>query len=620
VPIAKRLPERNRRPPNRLPATVVINHARAVEGGTATNILPGDPDKELEIEIENKEQLTQVVVALLSLELESEPEQTRSEFVGAALTEPIDDSEAKDPKTIREAQLSVYWAHWLAALHEELESLKAKGVYVEVDTIPPGRKPVDSKWVLHIKRDGNGLISRFKARLVAKGFTQIPGQDFTYTFAPVARWESIRILLSIVATYDWELRQIDVKTAYLNGNLEEEIYMKKPDILGPGFWRLLKGLYGLKQSGRTWYLELNDKLQTIGLRRLESDWSFHIRRRDNSQSMATTSVDDMLIGSSSISESNAIIAELGSLFEITDNVEPKFHLGCTIERWRARRTIKLHQQAYVQSILRDFRMEHCNSAQTPMDPGTRLKPREADDVPPDSFDYPAFVGKVLYLSLCTRPDISYAVRELARFISNYGTPHIAAARHLLRYLQGSQSHGILLGRRDEPYPMFRAMSDSDWGMGNDRKSISGFIILLGRSPIAWSSKQQAVVALSSCEAEYISVTHCARDVLWLRSLFAEIGYPQESPTTIFCDNQGTVACTHDPHAHSKMKHISIREHFIRDCITKKLIVVTHIDGKENDADIFTKPLGRILHSQWVRKFDLRASQGGVLDIDDAEMD
>jgi hypothetical protein len=227
----------------------------------------------------------------------------------------------------------------------------------------------------------------------------------------VARWESIRILLTIAATYDWELRQIDVKTAHLNGKLEEEIYMRKPDILGPGFWRLLKGLYSLKQSGRTWYMELNNKLQTIGLKRLESNWSVHICRRNNSQSMATTSVDDMLIGSSSVTEANTIIADLSSLFEITENVEPKFHLGCTIERWRSRRTIKLHQQAYVQSILRDFRMESCNSVQTPMDPGTRLKPREADDNCSEVFDYPAFVGKVLYLSLCTRPDISYAVRE-----------------------------------------------------------------------------------------------------------------------------------------------------------------------------------------------------------------
>jgi hypothetical protein len=250
VPLAKRLPQRIRCVPNCVPTLVapvpmcvseIINCAMEDKGGTAYSVLP-DSQGELKIEMQGSHQLEQVSIALLKLELELE-------FAEAALSEPIDDPDAKDPKSIREAELSVYWAHWLAALYEELESLKAKGVYVEVDEIPPGRKPVDSKWVLHIKHNGDGLISRFKVRLVAKGFTQIPGQDFTYMFAPVARWESIRLLLAIAATYDWELRQIDVKTAYLNGPLDQEIYMKKPDILGPGFWRLLKGLYGLKQSG-----------------------------------------------------------------------------------------------------------------------------------------------------------------------------------------------------------------------------------------------------------------------------------------------------------------------------------------------------------------------------------
>jgi hypothetical protein len=327
----------------------------------------------------------------------------------------------------------------------------------------------------------------------------------------------------------------------------------------------------------------------------------------------------MLIGTSSTKEASSIVQDLRSLFEITDNREPKYHLGCTIERWRSCGTIKVHQQGYVQSILRDFGMEFCNATQTPMEPATRLVPRGSNEVLEDSFDYPAFVGKVLYLSLCSRPDISYAVRELSRFISSYGKAQIAAAKHLLRYLQGTRSHGVLLGRKDAAFPLFRAMSDSDWGMGNDRKSISGFIILLGDSPIAWSSKQQAVVALSSCEAEYIAVTHCARDVLWFRNLFSELGYPQESATTIFCDNQGTVACTHDPHAHSKMKHIAIREHFIRDCIARSIISVVHVNGKDNDADVFTKPLGRVLHGQWVSKYNLRATQGGVLEAEDAEV-
>ena len=200
------------------------------------SVLQGD--MELEVEVDYGEF---PLFAKAAIEVESS--------INAALTEPIDDSTAKDPKTIHKAKLSIYWTEWLGAIYEELESLKAKGVYEEIDNLPAGRKAVDSKWVLHIKRDKDGLILQFKVRLVAKGFMQIPGQDFTYTFAPTAHWESICTLLTLTANNDWELRQVDIKTAYLNGPLDEEIYMKKPEILGRGFWRLLKGLYGLKQAG-----------------------------------------------------------------------------------------------------------------------------------------------------------------------------------------------------------------------------------------------------------------------------------------------------------------------------------------------------------------------------------
>jgi hypothetical protein len=153
-----------------------------------------------------------------------------------------------EPKTIDEAKKTKQWPEWLAAIHQELASLKAMNVYQDVESLPPGKKAVRSKWVLVTKRNENGEISRYKARLVAQGFTQIPGQDFMHTFAPVACWDSIRFILSIAAMKNWELRHIDIKSAYLNGVLKEEIYLKRPDILGPGFWRLLKALYGLRQS------------------------------------------------------------------------------------------------------------------------------------------------------------------------------------------------------------------------------------------------------------------------------------------------------------------------------------------------------------------------------------
>jgi hypothetical protein len=253
-----------------------------------------------------------------------------------------------------------------------------------------------------------------------------------------------------------------------------------------------------------------------------------------------------------------------------------------------------------------------------MDPGARLSPATAEDaVKAKDFPYAAVVGKCMYLSTCSRADIAYTVRELARFMANYGLAHAAAAKHLPRYLKGTTSYGITLGGSETKQPLFKALTDSDWGMGDTRKSVSGFLIMMGESPLSWSSKQQAVVALSSCEAEYLATTHCARDVLWFRNLFAELGFAQSQLTSLFCDNQDTVACTHDPHAHSKMKHIAIREHFIRDCVMKRLIDVIHVSGKENIADLLTKPLHRVLHMRWIKLLRLDASQGGVLEPDTA---
>jgi hypothetical protein len=164
-----------------------------------------------------------------------------------------------------------------------------------------------------------------------------------------------------------------------------------------------------------------------------------------------------------------------------------------------------------------------------------------------------------------------------------------------------------------PYPIFRSFSDSDWGMSEGRKSVSGYVIECGGAPIAWSSKQQAIVALSSCEAEYLACTHCTRQIIWFRSLFHELEFPQTRSSTLYCDNQGTVTCTHDPHSHSRMKHIDIRAHFIRDCVNKHLIDVHYIPGIENSADLLTKPLNKIIHHKWLKALRMDVDQGGVLD-------
>lgn len=502
-------------------------------------------------------------------------------------------------------------------MQEELASLKAKDTYDPISTLPEGRRAVQSKWVLHIKRAKDNTIARFKARLVAKGFSQIPGQDFNYTFAPVARWDSIRTILSLAALNDYELRQLDVKTAYLNGPLEEEIYMHAPPGFPTPYWRLRKGLYGLRQAGRQWYLTLDQTYTQLGYKRSESDWSVYTRNIEGAITISATSVDDIILATNSKAASDNAAKEIDSKFTVTDSGDAEWILGCRITRWRDRRVLKLDQEQFVVNILRDFNMEFCNSTVTPcpkwrlttnMCPTTDEERQRAAQLP-----YCAVVGKCMYLSTCTRPDISYAVRELARFMSNYGPRHYDAAKHLLRYLQGTRSRGLIYGQTPDPFPLFRVFADSDWAMSEGRRSVSGFIVECGGAPIAWSSKQQGIVALSSCEAEYLACAHAARQIVWFRSLFKEIGFTQNHPTILFCDNKGTVACTHDPHSHSQMKHIDIRAHFIRDCVNNHLIDVHHIPGDQNTADILTKPLDKIIHSKWLRCLRMDAGQGGVLE-------
>jgi hypothetical protein len=527
----------------------------------------------------------------------------------------VHDDAATDPNTVHEAKHSQYWSEWLAAMHEELESLRAKGVYEEVSTVPPSRKPVHCKWVLHIKRDKTGAISRFKAQLVAKGFTQILGQDFTFTFAPVARWDSIRTLLCLSAIHDFELRQLDVKTAYLNGPLEEEIYMKAPDGFNYScpYWRLRKGLYGLRQAGRQWYLTLHDAYTDLGYTRCESDWSVYTRRTPSSLSLSATSVDDILLASNSKAKSDTATAQINDKFTITDSGDAEWILGCRITRCRSKHLLMIDQEQFTTSILRDYGFANSKPNQTPC-PKDRLTSEmcpktDAEREEVAKFPYCTIVGKCMYLAMCTRPDIAYAVCKLARFMSNFGPKHCIAVKHLLRYLNCTRSHGIIYSNLENLTPIFRSFADSDWGMSDSRKSVSGYIIECAGGPIAWSSKQQAIVALSSCEAEYLACTHCARQIIWLRSLFNELGYPQNSPSIMYCDNQGTVACTHDPHSHSRMKHIDIRAHFIRSCVNRKIIDVHYIPGIHNPADLFTKPLEKIIHFKWLERIRLDISQG-----------
>jgi hypothetical protein len=299
---------------------------------------------------------------------------------------------------------SRYWPEFLAAMHEELESLKAMNVYRKVNALPPGRKAIGPKWVLHVKHNEDGIIACFKAHLVAQGFTQILSQDFNHTFAPITRWDSICFILSIAAVFNYELRHIDIKTTYLNGVLNEEIYLKHPNVIGSGYWLLLKALYGLCQSGREWYLNINTTFTELDFKQCESDWSVHLHRTDTSLSITATSVDDILHLADSIVEASRFTEELKTRYQITDNGGVTWLLGCQITCWRSCRSLKLEQKQYVTSILKEYGLMNCNAMKAPMITclTTNIHPQTADKIAiAKKLPYRELVGKLMYLSTCT---------------------------------------------------------------------------------------------------------------------------------------------------------------------------------------------------------------------------
>ena len=371
----------------------------------------------------------------------------------------------------------------------------------------------------------------------------------------------------------------------------------------------------MRQAGRQWYLTLHETYSDLNYTRCESDWSVYTRNVGDTVTISATSVDDILLATNSKEASDVAVSKLNSKFTVTDAGDAEWLLGCRITRWRDKRVLKLDQEQFVIRILRESRMEFCNSTVTPcpkwrltsdMCPSSDIEKQNTSCLP-----YCVVVGKCMYLSTCTWPDISYAVHELARFMSNYGKKHFEAVKHLLRYLQGTHSRGLVYGNTPTTFPIFRVFADSDWAMSEGRRSVSRFIIECGGAPVAWSSKQQAIVALSSCKAEYLSCAHCVRHVIWFHSLFQELGFRKKQPTVLYCNNKGTVACTHDPHSHSQMKHIDIHAHFIHDCVNKELIDVHHIPGTENPSDLLTKPLNKFIHEKWLTSLRLDAGQGGV---------
>ena len=508
-------------------------------------------------------------------------------------------AEVSEPRTYNQAVKHPNADKWKEAMKKEFSALKEHNTWKLVD-LPEGKNLVGCKWVFKLKKNAQREIVRYKARLVAQGYSQEFGVDYNEVFAPVARYKSIRSVLAIANQFDLEAHQMDVVSAFLNGELEDEIYMKQPegfvDQSHPGkVCKLNKSLYGLKQAARVWNQLMDNYLKASNYTQSKADSCVYYRvERIEDQNVVmifAVYVDDTIILSNSIRILLSEKRRLSEAFEMDDRGEVHHILGMEVLRDRKNKIMTIDQKAYLEEVLGRFGMEDCKPISTPMEPGKQFHKLADGEEPADEKMYQAAVGSLNYAAIATRPDLSTAVGKLAQFMKNPSSEHWTAMKRVLRYIKGSLHLGLRFTASKEF--LIHGFSDSDWaGCAESRKSTSGHVFRVGNCTLSWSSKKQPVIALSSTEAEYVALCSTVQEAVWLRSLFADVGLEQSQPTTIYEDNQGAMCLAKNPKNHPRTKHIDVKYHYTRDMVERNVVKVEYVPTDQMLADTLTKSLAR----------------------------
>jgi len=516
-------------------------------------------------------------------------------FALMAESEPVNTEEAlSDPK-------------WMCAMKEELNSIEKNSTWMLVD-LPKGKKAIGVKWVYKVKANPKGEIIKHKARLVAKGFLQKEGIDFDEVFAPVARHETIRLVVAMANNNSWPLYQMNVKSAFLNGPLDEEVYVRQP----PGFviknqeakvYKLRKALYGLKQAPRAWNKRIDGFLSDVGFKKCVSEHGVYVKP-DASEGVIILClyVDDLLITGNCEKNISKFKGELMKEFEMSDLGIMKYFLG--IEFQRTKLGLLMHQRRYAMEILKRCDMEHCNAATTPAETRLQLsKSEEEQDVDPTQ--YRRLIGSLRYLCN-TRPDLAFSVGIASRFMERPKVSHLAAVKRILRYVKGTLGCGILfpasdMGRSCE----LLGYTDSNWcGDKDDRKSTAGYLFMFGKAPISWCSKKEPVVAHSSCEAEYIAASMCACQAVWLVNLCKEFDSSRNGAVLLLVDNISAIILAKNPIAHGRSKHIEMRFHYLRELVSSGQLRLGYCRSEEQVADLLTKGVTSDVFKRLVKKLSM----------------
>lgn len=495
-----------------------------------------------------------------------------------------------EPTTFNEAMNSSDSDNWMAAVEDELKSLEENQTW-DIVNKPNNCNVIGCKWVFKLKTPPNEQ-PKYKARLVAKGYAQAAGIDYTDTFSPVVRYDSVRCVLSIAAIEDMEIVQFDVKTAFLNGDLKETIYMQIPEGIehkSNEVCRLKRSLYGLKQASRAWNSKFVQFLKQCGLEQSKADPCVFYGRIDDNEVIILLYVDDGLILSHRKETIDSIVRKLNDEFRITLG-SGEYYVGMEIKRNRKDHTITITQASYIKRMIEKFGMAESKTISTPSDVSTILQKSEEENIP--NFPYRQACGSLTYAATVARPDIAYAVGEISKFMEKPNDSHVNAVRRIFRYLNRTINIGITYGDSGtNTNTNLIGYTDADYARDVDtRRSTTGYAFKIGNGIITWRSQRQKTIALSTTEAEFMAICDGAKEAIWLRQLLKDIGYEQTAATTLMIDNLSAIRLVQNPELHHRTKHIDIRLFFVRDVYQDDTINLKHVESANQLADAFTKPL------------------------------
>lgn len=532
--------------------------------------------------------------------------------IACAVVQGVSILEKKTPATYREAMASPEAHLWKGGMDKEMASCDAKEVWEEIDRkdLPKGANILPCKWVYKIKTDGNGALTEYKARVTPKGFRQKEGRDYFEVFARTGMYKTLRFGLSLAARFDYEIDQLDIPTAFLNANVDEEVFMEVPDGYRQGretkVLQLKKALYGLKQAPRNWNLLIDGFIRKeMDFKATVSDPCLYFRRsRSGRLMMLFLFVDDFKVQyhREDKEEWNQLKSRLVERFKAKDMGEAKYILGMRITRDRKAGTITLDQELYVTKALEKYGFAQCRTAPTPEVVGAaHQEPTEKQAELADRQRYMEIVGTLMYAAISTRPDIAHAVYYLAAHMQEPRKIHMDAVERVLRYLAGCPGLGLVFGSRNQGFADSRghtqinvdvcAYADADWANDkSDRRSITGWVAKVNDDPISWGSKKQRVVAQSTCEAELYAEGDAINEVLWVRGFVKELGLRTDLGSVIHSDNQSAISVSKNGVKGARTKHVDVKYHFVTETIDRGDVQLKWVPSSQQHADIFTKAL------------------------------